>query len=146
MKKIVAIVLSTVFVAGLMSGCGNKNDRNVGEDAAQNIKQTGENLAQDIKKTGEDVTQNIQQTGEEIFQGKKDSMDSSKFIGEERAKEIALEKAGITSEGVKFEKVKLDNDDGVWQYEVEFRKDRTEFDVDIKADDGTILSWDIDKD
>ena len=102
MKKIVAIVLSTVFVAGLMSGCGNKNDRNVGEDAAQNIKQTGENLAQDIKKTGEDVTQNIQQTGEEIFQGKKKLYGFIKVYWGGESKRNCLRKSGNNFRGCKI--------------------------------------------
>lgn len=72
------------------------------------------------------------------------SVDTSRFIGEEKAKSIALQKAGITSEGVIFDRVEFDGDDGVWRYEVEFRKGRTEYDADIKAIDGTIMSWDID--
>ncbi len=70
--------------------------------------------------------------------------DTSQFIGEERAKEIALEKAGITDDGVVFEKVELDRDNGVWKYEVDFRKDRTEYDADIKADDGMVISFETD--
>lgn len=72
------------------------------------------------------------------------SVDTSTFIGEEKAKEIALEKAGLTSEGTIFDRVELDNDDGIWQYEVEFSKDGLEYDADIKADDGLVLSWETD--
>lgn len=71
-------------------------------------------------------------------------IDTSLFIGEDKAKEVALEKAGISSEAVLFEKVKLDKDDGVWIYEVEFRHERTEYEAEIKAEDGTVLSWDTD--
>ena len=72
--------------------------------------------------------------------------DETSFIGEERAKEIALERAGISPEGVIFDRVELDRDSGVWHYEVEFRKDRTEYDADIKADDGAVLSFESDFD
>ena len=74
------------------------------------------------------------------------SVDTSEFIGEEKAKEIALEEAGLTAEQVVFDRVELDEDDGFWHYEVEFRQDRTEYDADINATDGSILDWDVDRD
>jgi len=70
--------------------------------------------------------------------------DTSNFIGEEKAKDIALERAGINAEGVIFDRVELDRDDGVWHYEVELRQNKNEFDLDIKADDGTVLSFEKD--
>ena len=70
--------------------------------------------------------------------------DTSSFIGEDKAKELALQAAGITNEGVVFEKAELDRDNGITKYEVEFRQGTTDWDVDIKADDGTVLE--IDKD
>lgn len=72
--------------------------------------------------------------------------DTSKFIGEERAKQIALDRAGIASDGVSFVRVELDRDNGIWRYEVEFRQGRTEYDADIKADDGKIISFETDYD
>lgn len=71
---------------------------------------------------------------------------TSSFIGEDRAKEIALERAGLTADGVRFDRVELDRDNGVWQYEVDFQKDGIEYNADIKADDGTILNWETDRD
>lgn len=70
--------------------------------------------------------------------------EKTEFIGEEKAKEIALQKAGLTAEDVTFTKIGLDRDDGVWQYEIEFRQDKTEYETDINAVDGTIIKWEID--
>ena len=70
--------------------------------------------------------------------------ETTEFIGEEKAKEIALQKAGLTAEDVTFTKIGLDRDDGVWQYEIEFRQDKTEYETDINAVDGTIIKWEID--
>lgn len=70
--------------------------------------------------------------------------ETTEFIGEEKAKEIALQKAGLTVENVTFTKIGLDRDDGVWQYEIEFRQDKTEYETDINAVDGTIINWEID--
>ena len=72
--------------------------------------------------------------------------DTSKFIGEEKAKQIALEKAGIASDGVSFVRVELDKDNGIWKYEVDFRQGRTEYDADINAEDGEIISFEMDYD
>ena len=66
---------------------------------------------------------------------------ASDFIGEEKAKELALQKAGINADGVTFDRIELDRDDGVWQYEVDFHHEGIEYDIDIKADNGEILSF-----
>ncbi len=68
------------------------------------------------------------------------------YIGEERAKEIALDKAGLKENQVKALKVKLDFDDGIRQYEVEFMHNYVEYDVDINAVDGEILKFEKDID
>jgi len=76
----------------------------------------------------------------------KEKAPADEFIGEERAKEIALEKAGLKESDVTFQKVKLDRDDGVWEYEIEFRSGRTEYELEIRATDGKILSYEKDND
>ena len=45
-----------------------------------------------------------------------------------------------------FKEASLDYDDGRKVYEIEFRKDRTEYSAEILATDGTIVSWDVDYD
>ncbi len=79
-------------------------------------------------------------------QTQSNTIDTSSFISEERAREIALEHAGLSANDVVFERTELDFDDGVWQYEVEFNHGKTEYDADIKASDGTILEWAVDID
>ena len=76
----------------------------------------------------------------------KTQVDTSKFIGEEKAKELALKKAEIGADSVKFDRVELDHDDGVWQYEVDFRHDDIEYDIDINAENGEILSFEKEND
>ena len=67
-------------------------------------------------------------------------------IGKEKAKKIALDKANLKESEVSFVKIELDRDDGIWKYEVEFRKGLREYSADIKADDGKILDWEADFD
>ncbi|MBE6704088.1 MAG: hypothetical protein E7583_02385 [Ruminococcaceae bacterium] len=68
------------------------------------------------------------------------------LIGEERAKKIALEYAGLSEKDVIFERTELDRDDGIVKYEISFKQGRTEYDVDIHAYDGRILSFEKDID
>ena len=65
------------------------------------------------------------------------------YIGVERAKAIALRDAGVS--GVTFVKAKLDYDDGVRVYDIEFYKDNVEYDYEIDAATGQIREkdWDI---
>ncbi len=56
------------------------------------------------------------------------------------AQEIALSDAGFSASEVRKLEVELDTDDGVRVYEVEFKKDQTEYSYEISAANGAILS------
>ena len=74
------------------------------------------------------------------------TVDKSEFITEDEAKEIALDKAGVDESEITFARVELDKDNGVWEYEVEFKVGRTEYDADIDALTGEIRKWEVDRD
>lgn len=65
-------------------------------------------------------------------------------IGLEKAKQIALNHAGLTAANVQGLYAKPDWDDGRKEYEVEFRVGRTEYEYEIAAADGTILKAEMD--
>ena len=67
------------------------------------------------------------------------STSSSGYIGVERAKEIALQHAGLSSSGVNFDKAEFDHDDGRTEYEIEFHHNFREYEYTIDAASGTIL-------
>ena len=69
---------------------------------------------------------------------------SSTDIGEAKAKEIALAHAGLAEADVVFVRVNLDYDDGRSEYEVEFYSGNIEYDYDIDAITGAIISVDQD--
>lgn len=70
------------------------------------------------------------------------------YIGEDKALEIALADAGLTSDQVSNSFVHLDYDDdrGRDEYEVEFYQGTTEYDYDVDAATGEITDKDIDND
>lgn len=69
---------------------------------------------------------------------------SGTLIGPEKAKEIALKHAGVSASDATFVRSKLDWDDGRQIYEVEFYSGNDEYDYEIDAYTGGILSYDRD--
>ena len=66
-------------------------------------------------------------------------------VGEGKAKEIALNHAGLTEDQVTFVKLSLDWEDGRVVYDVEFyTSDYKEYDYEIDATTGEVLSYDYD--
>ena len=122
MKKILVSIMVFSMAMLLLTACGSKQNT--------------------VPKPGAGATgdETMQQTTD------KTQVDTSKFIGEEKAKELALKKAEIGADGVKFDRVELDFDDGVWQYEVDFRHGDIEYDIDINAENGEILSFEKEND
>ena len=72
------------------------------------------------------------------------STSSTADIGEAKAKSVALSHAGISESSTSYIYAKKDWDDGRWVYDVEFWADGKEYDYEILASDGTILSYDYD--
>ncbi len=66
------------------------------------------------------------------------------ILTREEAEAIALAHVGLTREEVTRLRVEYDIDDGVPQYEVEFYKDGWEYDFEIHAETGAILSYEKD--
>ena len=66
-------------------------------------------------------------------------------VTEEQARETALSHAGLTADQVTFVRSKLDRDDGRLMYDVEFyTSGYKEYDYEIDASTGEILSYDYD--
>ncbi len=63
------------------------------------------------------------------------------YIGEDMAKEIASEHAGVSISDAVFDVIELDFDDGVMVYEVDFRAGGLEYEYDINATTGAIIGF-----
>ena len=88
-----------------------------------------ETTAQSTKKSGATQTE-TQATGD--------------IISEEEARKIALKDAGLEEKDVSNIRVKLEKEDGVQEYEVDFYAGNKEYDYDIDAQTGKIRSKDMD--
>ena len=66
-------------------------------------------------------------------------------ITKEDAKTIALEHAGVAAEEVRYVDIQIDADNGIWLYEVSFYVDGIEYEYEIHAKTGEILSFEKDR-
>lgn len=64
----------------------------------------------------------------------------SKRLTAEEAENIALNHAGVKRSDARFDRTEFDKDDGVPEYEIEFRVGRWEYSYEIHAENGKILS------
>ena len=64
-----------------------------------------------------------------------------KDIGESKAKEIALENAGVTESDISRYQSSKDRDDGKTLYEIQFASGDTEYEYEINAENGNIISY-----
>lgn len=68
------------------------------------------------------------------------------FITEENALSKVLERAGLTEEDISALKIELEHDDNIWKYEIEFRSAKYEYEAEVNADTGDIISYERDID
>ena len=66
-------------------------------------------------------------------------------IGKEKAKAIALQKAGVSAGSVSRLRVERDYDDGRLEYNVEFDCNGKEYEVEISGSSGKILDYDVER-
>ena len=66
------------------------------------------------------------------------------YIGLEKARAVALDRAGVSADDVRWEKAELDREDGV--YELEFSSSSTEYDCEVGAVSGKIVKFEADFD
>lgn len=101
---------------------------------------------QENSTTAGNATQSAQTTQDDAASNARDDAQSATdgAVTEAQAKAIALEHAGVAESDATFHRVKQDRDDGRAVYEVEFYAGNTEYDYEIAADTGEILSYDSD--
>ena len=68
---------------------------------------------------------------------------SSTYIGKAKAKSIALKDAGVSASSATFTKTKLDYEDGIRVYEIEFYTNSAEYEYELNAKTGKIRDMDV---
>ncbi len=90
---------------------------------------------------------NPQQGGGQLNTGLTPTADE---ITLDKAKAIAFEKAGVNEADITLKKARLEMDDGIRKYDIEFSDMRMdskniEYSAEIRASDGMLLDWDVDE-
>ena len=109
-----------------------KYDNDINEDNNQN------NIANSTQNNTQSSTQN-----NSVNKAQSNTNNTAGISGD-KAKEIALKHAGLTSSQVSFKRTELDHDDGIQKYEVEFYYNNKEYSYEIDANTGNILSYEQD--
>ncbi len=68
------------------------------------------------------------------------------YISVNQAQSIAVGHAGLSRDEVSFSKAKLEHDDGLTVYEIEFSKNGVEYEYTVDAVTGNVLSYDSEQD
>lgn len=176
MKKLLSILTISAVTFAALTGCATSkltkqaNTNYIGVDAAKNTALSNANIDAnnavfteaklddkngtayyevDFTSNGVEYEYDIDAiTGTVIEQKQKqaDNTEVGVLIDEAKAKEIALNHAGVTQADTSFIWVKPDVDDGQQVYEVEFYVAATnsEYDYEIHAQTGEIISFDYD--
>lgn len=129
MKKIIALslVVMTILSVGLFAGCSSQQSNPAPTEAPAPA-------ATAAPATAAPATQAPAATEAPAAQ-----QQNNDKIDIETAKTTALTDAGLDASQVQFTKEKLETDDGVEKYEIEFNYNGYEYDYDIDAKSGAIL-------
>ncbi len=90
-----------------------------------------------LASSGEKLEENVEHTG---------TASEKKYIGASKAKTAALKHAGVAEKDISNYRYELDFDDGVMVYEIEFYVGKTEYEYEINAVDGAVVSHSVDRD
>lgn len=71
---------------------------------------------------------------------------TSSSIGEDAAKKVALNHAGVSADKISGYTIELDTENGIQLYEIEFKAGGYEYDYDINAATGTVVRYDKEAD
>ena len=133
----------------------NKNSQPASADAAVQEEITPEAAAQIGEDAPEPAKEQPAQTSEAApaaaetganAADKEEPAADNKYISVDRAKQIALEHAGLKEDEVKFTTAKFEDDGGRKEYDVEFYRGNLEYEYEIDAVTGRILDSEVETD
>ena len=137
MKRLTVAAIIAVMAAGVFTGCGNRGTAQM-NNATANTAESRNSAAADSAQSDDHDDQNAAGTADQTG-----SNSGTQDIGEDAALQAALEAAGISEADASRVRVSMDRDDGRVVYEIRFDVDQTEYDYDVLASDGQILSSDV---
>lgn len=124
--RLFSILLVAVLAVSVMTGC----------QAARTVQSAGRAAEHGVESAVDTVKQAIDPTGTPAA-----SNHAKPKLTAEDAQKIALKHAGFTSDQVTALRTEYEIERGAGHYDVEFRHGHWEYDYEIHADTGEILSY-----
>lgn len=140
-KMLIALLTVLMFVVG-MTACSTNSSKGVAN--TQKTTSADSNTDENQETASESISTEDTKSNTKASTSAKTSSDGSDDIGENRAKQIAFNKAGVEENQVKNLKISQDYDDGQLEYHIDFYVNNKEYEYEISAKTGKILSYDID--
>ena len=136
MKKLLILAL-TLILSLLFTACGR---------AMNDITSDAESIGDSVISGAENAADRVTDGAESAVKNDEKSMNLMAGITANDAKDAALSHAGLEESQVSDIDVDLDRDNGKLIYEVDFNSGNTEYDYDINAETGEVISADKSKD
>lgn len=136
MKKILILALALILSL-LFTACGR---------AMNDITSDAESIGDSVISGAENAADRVTDDTESAVKKDEKSMNLMAGITANDAKDAALSHAGLEESQVSDIDVDLDRDNGKLIYEVDFNSGNTEYDYDINAETGEVISADKSKD
>ena len=124
--RLFGIVLIAILAVSVMTGC----------QAARKVESAGRAVERGIESAGDTLKQAADPTKAAV-----DGKAQKPALTLEEAQNIALKHAGFAADQVTALHGEYEIDHGVPQYDVEFRHGHWEYDYEIHADTGEVLSY-----
>ena len=153
MKKLAVLAVIAGLAAGIMTGCGG-TQRNA--DAAAQMTGRGNGAQEAAVQSGEvyDDRDDRQDDRNETANTDQAAADQDQAVQQpaatedeqkEAALQTALKDAGVNEADASRIRVTMDRDDGMLVYEVRFDAAEVEYDYEIDAESGRIISTDVER-
>ena len=137
MKKIIVLALSLIFILSL-TACGRAMN-----DVTSDVESMGDSVVSGAESAADKITNGTESTAKNV---ENNSMNLMAGITAKDAKDAALRHAGLSESQISDVEIDLDRDNGKLIYEVDFNSGNTEYDYDIDAETGEVISADKSKD
>lgn len=137
MKKLAVLAVIAGLTAGIMTGCGG-TQRNA--DAAAQMTGRGNGAQEAAVQSGE-----VYDDRDDRIDDQQDDRNKAANTDQAAALQTALKDAGVNEADASRIRVTMDRDDGMLVYEVRFDAAEVEYDYEIDAESGRIVSTDVER-
>ena len=137
MKKLAVLAVIAGLTAGIMTGCGG-TQRNA--DAAAQMTGQGNGAQKAAVQSGE-----VYDDRDDRIDDQQDDRNEAANTDQAAALQTALKDAGVNEADASRIRVTMDRDDGMLVYEVRFDAAEVEYDYEIDAESGRIVSTDVER-